>query len=390
MNNLSTIWTPSNCLSKNQLISYIEQKLDRDEVYLVESHLNDCELCSEALDGLMDEKIEQTQSQLADIKSTIEKKIRETETEKAALLLHQKKNPEKKPVQLKTTSNRKSRWMIAASLLLLVGLGGYSVFSYLKDHEEQLAKNENASGKKDVPYNLPEENNDHEITQLRLDPPDTFSKASPEVNRFPSTEKKNIEPETKSSLRKEAPITSVKNIAAAREESIKAPATAPPPEREQAEDIAKDYGNNARKEDKMSNESFKETSKSKKSASGMSNSKPATTQNSKQLSYPSQNNNSNQYSEVDVKSSDKSLTSSNDYENGKKAFKEGDFKKSISLFENALENAGGKRKEDIQFQLARAYLRAGKNRKARKLFEKLSEGSSYSKQATEELQKLTR
>lgn len=75
MSNYSNIWTPSSCISQSQLLNYIRQNLDRDEVYLVESHLNDCPICSDAIDSLMEADIQVTEQSLTDIKSDIEQRI---------------------------------------------------------------------------------------------------------------------------------------------------------------------------------------------------------------------------------------------------------------------------------------------------------------------------
>ncbi|RFS26432.1 zf-HC2 domain-containing protein [Chitinophaga silvatica] len=46
------IFVTTGCPSQQQLLDYVQGKLSASEQHEVEMHLADCELCSEALDGL--------------------------------------------------------------------------------------------------------------------------------------------------------------------------------------------------------------------------------------------------------------------------------------------------------------------------------------------------
>jgi tetratricopeptide (TPR) repeat protein len=51
-NKLNNIFSETDCLSSKTILAYVEGKLSADERYLVERHLTDCELCSDAVEGL--------------------------------------------------------------------------------------------------------------------------------------------------------------------------------------------------------------------------------------------------------------------------------------------------------------------------------------------------
>ena len=137
MSDLSSIWTKSNCLSRNQLQQYLQQKLDREEEYLVESHLNDCSFCSDALEGLMHVEQEQASRHLDELKADFTKKLEAIKPEeKKTKIVSLPTEPHAKPDSpaKSLTSGKRFRWAYAASILLGVGLG-YSVFSFIKEYQ---------------------------------------------------------------------------------------------------------------------------------------------------------------------------------------------------------------------------------------------------------------
>jgi anti-sigma factor RsiW len=46
------LFTTTHCLSQQQLLDYVQGRLSPDQQHKVELHLADCELCSEAVEGL--------------------------------------------------------------------------------------------------------------------------------------------------------------------------------------------------------------------------------------------------------------------------------------------------------------------------------------------------
>lgn len=47
------IFTETACPSQDQLLAYVQDKLSPQERHQVEQHMADCEMCSEAVEGLM-------------------------------------------------------------------------------------------------------------------------------------------------------------------------------------------------------------------------------------------------------------------------------------------------------------------------------------------------
>lgn len=413
MTNFSNIWTQSNCLSKSQLIGYIHQTLDRDEVYLVESHLNDCQICSDALDGLMEEDLEITQQNIGAIKSHVEERINELlPKEKSTFTANQttKKTITNTSSTLSSSSG-KYRWLVAASVLAIVALGGYSVFSFIKSQDQQLAQNKTSGDTKDAEYNKPDISNDHEITTLKVNPPD--ENTAPPLDS--KDEKKERKEDLTSTIKPPTQTTSFKTVppAPAPVQVQKTPdAVKDAPQQVEREAIAKtenessnDLEKNIQPTQGMSNymedkKTYKpqqeEVVAKSRSKVGMSNSKqiPAA-QNAKELSYPQQNDNNNYSNQTsnqtydDVYNSKKTnaKTELSDYEKAMQAYNKGDFKESIRYFERALKSASGTQKEDIQYQLAQAYLKTGKENKAEQLFEILATGTKYKNEASQQLLK---
>jgi hypothetical protein len=74
MNRYHDIFAESHCLSKNQLFGYIQERLDKEEVYAIETHLNDCDFCNAALDGLLNEPEQEVKQNLDQLKTIFHKK----------------------------------------------------------------------------------------------------------------------------------------------------------------------------------------------------------------------------------------------------------------------------------------------------------------------------
>lgn len=67
---------PGNCLSEQTMFDYIDHKLSAKEQHLVEKHLLDCDLCSDALEGLSSLK---NRGRIETINQTIRQKLSSTE-----------------------------------------------------------------------------------------------------------------------------------------------------------------------------------------------------------------------------------------------------------------------------------------------------------------------
>ncbi|MBK7183930.1 MAG: energy transducer TonB [Bacteroidetes bacterium] len=95
------IYTSTECISEDVMYNYIDKKLSAQEEHQVEKHLLDCELCSDALEGLT---ISHDRKIIHSIKTEVDKKL--LATEKTTRVVH---------------FNYRGIWAIAAGLLLLIG-----------------------------------------------------------------------------------------------------------------------------------------------------------------------------------------------------------------------------------------------------------------------------
>src|SRR6266550_3882563 len=68
------------CIPEQLLIRYAEGKLSSAEARKVEEHISECEFCSDALDGIMQNgNVQHFHSQLSSIKKIVHKKVRSRE-----------------------------------------------------------------------------------------------------------------------------------------------------------------------------------------------------------------------------------------------------------------------------------------------------------------------
>lgn len=96
-----TIYSPTDCLSEKMLFDYIDNNLSQKERHIVEKHLLDCEMCSDALEGL---ELTKDRNRIALIKEAVNKRILES-TKKEAIVV---------------SFNYKMAFSIAAAIALLV------------------------------------------------------------------------------------------------------------------------------------------------------------------------------------------------------------------------------------------------------------------------------
>lgn len=95
------IYTSTDCIPEDVMYNYIDKKLRAPEEHQVEKHLLDCELCSDALEGLT---ISHDRKIIHSIRTDVDKKLRSSE--KTTRVVH---------------FNYRGAWAIAAGLLLLIG-----------------------------------------------------------------------------------------------------------------------------------------------------------------------------------------------------------------------------------------------------------------------------
>ena len=389
MSNLSQIWDQSRCLTNKQLLAYLQQTLEREEVYLIESHISNCNICSDALEGLMELPISDIEKQVHGIKEATENSIAETHTKpttKTVLTAHASK------VSGKQSYFQVKKWLVAASILLIVGLGGYSVFSYIYEHSRNLAKNEPSISKTNEVKEVPTSNDATELSKLDLPITDTTTVQ----HTNPIASSKIITPKTV----QESAVSKDENKAEYIEPNS-APENLSPADKP-IEEVAKQEPSKPL-EEYISNQrgeiTPRKTMSKKSSAYGMSNSpnndKNITTGYKNQTNtYPSQKEAKNVDQELLSTTTVTNKTNESEdmsyYELGMQAYSQGNYKQSITYLEEALEEADKSNREDIEFQLAKAYKKTGKRAKANRLLEKLAKQSKYQKEASEELEQVTK
>jgi len=366
MNDVNNIFSLSNCLSTQQLVHYIQQKMDRDEVYLVESHLNDCPFCSDAIDGLMDADLTEMQTSIQEIK---------TKLIHAHIQHFTSENIIAQPAPL-TISSNKNNWLIAASILLLFGLGGYSVYSFVHHRSHELAKNEE---QKSIPtettYTETSSPRNTEIVQIRV--PDEEIKKLENKEALPA-QKVEIAKKIVQEVVQEQAIESKFNV---NEDPIKHIKV----ESEPLIETQKYHDNFSQKESKEETERVQEQNiaiKKKTSTVGMSAKKniPQIQNNAaNQLNYSSDNNyfNNNYNSNHNSNNLQFSPTTVNNFENGLICYNKADYRSAINYLEIALEDANASNKEDIEYYMAMSYQKMGREKKAEKIFKKLMLSSKY-------------
>lgn len=108
------LFNPTDCLSEQTMYAYIDDKLSPKEQHIVEKHLLECELCSDAMEGL---RLVKNRS----ITATINNEV----SERMAL-----------PLVAEEKAQRFSyRTLIAVAAVLLLLIGGVSLFNHFSSQE---------------------------------------------------------------------------------------------------------------------------------------------------------------------------------------------------------------------------------------------------------------
>lgn len=394
---MSNIWSQSSCLTKNQLIGYIQHSLEREEEYLVESHLNDCPFCNDALEGLMYSDLDKTEQHLTALKTDFQEKLNKLDQEKS------KPKPlyiEPKVKQLKPetkTSNRKIsyKWLYAASVLLIVGLG-YSVYSFIqKSKPHAVAQKVNPKiSNADAEYK-PVKDKSNELIQLEVKPEDISPLPEMTTNNTDIESKNYKQKDSKSVLPSEtivrnSPIQTTQKI---EESKLDNPVPQIQEKESSGDAIENDESlQNYAKEERVANvdaTKYKKIS-DKKSTVGLSKNATPTVQSpsSNQMNYSSNNNNNNNNDYVfnkedinqktlkkDIQQLSESL--SVEYSEALAQYNKGNYRKSIRQFEKLLSSSNGEMKEDIIYYLAMANMNSGKEDKANLYFAQLKNSAKY-------------
>lgn len=104
-----------NCLTEDQLLLYMQHKLSPFEQHHVEKHLLDCELCSDALEGLRMASIENLSETFSELNQQIDKHV---------------KQEEKKIIPLYP-------WLRIAAVIILIAVSAGTFFYLQKEQKQQ-------------------------------------------------------------------------------------------------------------------------------------------------------------------------------------------------------------------------------------------------------------
>ena len=110
------IFAPSNCLSQQLMIGYLKGTLNEHQTHKVEEHLVDCELCSEALDGLM---LVNSESLLGAVSDDVKRVVHKEENKRRAA-----------PIGI---------WLAAAASFAIIIASVFTIKTIMNENNKQLA-----------------------------------------------------------------------------------------------------------------------------------------------------------------------------------------------------------------------------------------------------------
>ncbi len=363
-------YTPSACLSKNQLFDYLENKLSNDEVYIIESHLNDCELCSDAIDGFYENKNSETQ--LIELKNNFKSKIE-------AL-------PEKQ--LLKSSKKTKPNWAWAAAILLLISIGGFSLFKYIDNNTIQNTKNELAKNDEKIDVKTTTDDNNIVISTEEIK-----DKINTE-NKKTETIAKNDDANFSSPIPRPIPApTSVLQTSADKIEEAKQQIIEKIPDNyySQNEDIDLKPEIQEKKDAKYTEKESVKAIPATESRGGMDydklNMNYARNEQSNISNAPKAQN--QQLESVIASGKNKKIAIVlNNFEKAMSFFNSKKYRKSIPYFEKALEDKNTNL-EDVQYYLANAYFETSQFSNAMSLLNQLINSAKYGSDAKQLLEKMS-
>ena len=149
-------FTESGCLNLEALKKYRSSGLSEQEKEIIKAHLEKCELCADALEGL---SLISDQEKLADIVNEINENLRDN-------LSGGKEKVAQKSKTIKI-HNRVLYFSIAASVLILIGIFSYFKFYWQKPNPEITVLTEKAIEENIPPVPQPEEKKESETVQVK-------------------------------------------------------------------------------------------------------------------------------------------------------------------------------------------------------------------------------
>ncbi len=386
MNNFSSIFSQSHCLSKKQLVDYIQQRLEKSEVYLVESHLNDCQMCNETLDTLLNEDLNLVEEDLKSIKNELTQKIFPpilVESNTETVFNYEKSQVKERVGDFEISRKTFYRILAAASVFLVFSFGAYSFYKHFiapssKEISMNTEQTKTMHDKSEGAYTTSPQN---ETIQLKTDE-DIFNKINEDKKgntKLPSNiklkkEQNEADVYERSEYTKSNPydktttFDSPNNDEPAVSNNMNAGA---PPAPVAAKKLESKPENTFSKND-ADNIQLKDNSPSNEAASEQESPKPNVNKILNKKSLPN-----------NVKTEEIS-----NFEMGLQFLNKQDYKKSIVYFEKALNTAKGNEREDIIYNLAIAYEKNGDLTKALNYYMKLENSIRYRAEAKEKINKL--
>ena len=84
--NLENILKQGDCIPEETMLRYIEGKLSSHENHLVEKHLLECEMCSDALEGLKMMQPAKSKEIISDLNKKIDERLKSSERSEAKII----------------------------------------------------------------------------------------------------------------------------------------------------------------------------------------------------------------------------------------------------------------------------------------------------------------
>lgn len=378
MNKFSTILTHSNCLSKTQLKDYIQQKMGKEETYLVESHLNDCQMCNDTLEALMEEDFAQIDNNLSEIKLQLEKKIaysplQGTPTSQTNTTQNKTAPQTKEIGDFEISKKGFYRILAAAGVILFITFGAYSYYHQLtnqpKSNEIIATTNEPLNNRENKP---PYRN--EELPKIRTEKPmiEEEDVAKIKEEKLPSnpiikhTESKSVSTEIIAK-------TEVPNAEKTKANLDVSPAVAAAPSLAKERNIEEGVGTgNVDYNTKTEEYNKQETNKIAEPTIAMN--KKTTVAEKRSFGI------ADEASKMNPKTPEKTS-----FEKGMETFNNHDYKQSITHFEQALKKSSGSEREDALYHLAISYERTHKIEKAITYYSQLIQSHRYGYEANKKI-----
>lgn len=408
MKNLENILSHSDCLTQEQMQSYLANALEKEQILQIENHITDCMFCSDALEGLQLVTDEESAAAIGELKNHFDGLLfAEDEEKEAAPLLGKKVAPEPKLTAKK--GGRKIGLAAAAGLFFLIFGAGLAVFSYINNNTNWLKKAKTVATTKGDGSNDLSKSKETKSTGRELE---TYSLTESELdfeNEAISSDANGDTKKEKEKNVKSAPSSPAvsKKVVARNSPPINAsPALA----EEAVEDRFKEKDKVTVAKNRTSAPKIAKTEKADASVSyndlstrnayeipkyeGKLKDKNAPAVSSVKRKKQERRLEDSEMQEIDAvqstgKYSKKGYVDNTDnYTKGNKAYDQGDYKQSIKLYKRALRQKDLKNRNEVMYQLALAYEKTDNQTKAEDIFGELEKIATFQKRARSGLQRV--